>query len=273
MRAKSNPTTRRAPIVVKIGGRALDAPGAGEALAREIASLAEPALVVHGGGADVSTWCLRFGIEPRFHEGLRVTDAETLEVAAAVLAGLANKRLVALLRAANVDAVGLAALDGGVVNVVPHPESDQLGAVGAVRSVEPALLETLLDRGHVPVLASIGAADGALLNLNADDLAAALAPALCARSLVLLSDTPGLELDGAIVPHLDRDGLRAALAHPDVKGGMAPKLRAALAAIEAGVTEVHIAAWDGPGTLARLRAGEGVGTHITRASAKEITHG
>lgn len=264
------------PRVIKIGGRALEAPGALEALGAELATLSGPRLLVHGGGSDVSAWCDRLGLAPRFHDGLRVTDPETLEVATAVLAGLANKRLVAMLRAAGVDAVGLAALDGGIVEAVPHPNAATLGAVGAVQSVAPALLETLVARGAVPVLASIGATHGRLLNLNADDLAAALAPAMRARALVLLSDTPGLKLDGAFVPALDRDGLLAALLHPDVTGGMRPKLRAAMAALEGGVPHVAIGAWDGSGTLARLLDGRGPATHVhlkTLAMAKEEAHG
>jgi acetylglutamate kinase len=270
------------PAVVKIGGRALETPGAALALCREVAGLTGGLVLVHGGGADVSDWCARLGIESRFHDGLRVTDEPTLEVATAVLAGLANKRLVAMLRGADVDAVGLAALDGGVIHAVPHPASSTLGAVGSVQSVSPALIEALLARGAVPVMASIGDYQVSLLNLNADDLAAALAPAVRASALVLLSDTPGLRLDGRIVPSLDRAGLLAALAHADVQGGMMPKLRAAMAALEGGVPRVHIGAWDGAGSLARLLSGEGSGTTITRhphdhsihpTRAKEAAHG
>src|SRR5439155_19173945 len=118
--------------------------------------------------------------------GLRVTDPETLEVAVAVLAGLANKRLVASLRAGGVDAVGLSGVDG-VVDAELHPEAVRLGAVGRVGAIRPALLGTLLERGAVPVLASIAAVGEALVNLNADDLAAALAAALGARCLIFLS--------------------------------------------------------------------------------------
>jgi acetylglutamate kinase len=134
----------------------------------------------------------------------------------------------------------------------------------------------------VPVLASIGDHEGALLNLNADDLAAALAPAVRARALVLLSDTPGLRLGGEIVTSLDRVHLLAALSHPDVQGGMLPKLRAAMAALEGGVPRVHIGAWEGPGTLERLLSGEGSGTTLTPhphdhshhpTHAKETAHG
>ena len=148
-----------------------------------------------------------------------------------MLAGLANKRLVAQLRAADLDAVGLAALDGGIARCVPHPDADTLGEVGAVASVDASLIESLLARGATPVLASIGADGERLLNLNADDFAAALAPAVRAEALLLLSDTPGLKVNGARVPSLDGEGLAAALDHPDGLGGLLPKLRAAQAAV------------------------------------------
>jgi acetylglutamate kinase len=262
------------PVVVKIGGRALGetsgGPGARDlatrALAGELSSLAGALVLVHGGGAEVSAWCERAHLAPRFHDGLRVTDEATLDVAAAVLAGLANKRLVAALRAAGLDAVGLAALDGGIAEVAPHPEADALGAVGVVTEVRPDLIEALLAAGRTPVLASIGAADGMLLNLNADDLAAAVAGALSARALVLLSDAPGLKLAGAVVPRLGAASLEAALAHPEVKDGMRPKLRAARTAIAAGVGRVHIASWEGPGSLAALLDGSGAGTTIIAGS-------
>jgi acetylglutamate kinase len=279
-------TTLKKPVVLKIGGRALESEGeaagaaavpapAVAALAADLAAIGVPVVIVHGGGAEVTAWCERMAIAPRFIDGLRVTDAPTLEVAAAVLAGLANKRLVARLRAAGLDAVGLSALDGGTVEAVPHPLAAGLGAVGAVRAVYPALLESLLGQGRIPVIASICDFDGALLNLNADDLAAALAGALHARALVLLSDAPGLVIEGTIVSRLDTLSLAGALDHPDVQGGMRPKLNAARAALDAGVPRVHIAAWSGPGTLHALLAGAGGGTTITAeadgpASARAI---
>jgi len=263
------------PLVLKIGGRALEAPGAAEDLAREIAAIQGSSVIVHGGGSEVTAWCERFAIEPRFERGLRVTDAATLEVVVAVLAGLANKRLVAGLRNANVDAIGLSGVDGGTLEVEPHPDAATLGAVGAVTAVSTALLDTLLAQGAVPVLASVSAQAGALLNVNADDAAAALAPALRARALVLLSDTPGLVLAGEHVPSLDRDGLAAAIRHPDVQGGMLPKLLAARRALDAGVPRVVIGAWGGPGSLARLLSGEGAATTLTYESnvTQEATHG
>lgn len=264
------------PLVLKLGGRALEAPGASAELAadvRQFVGTGGRAVLVHGGGAEVTGWCERLGIEARFHRGLRVSDPATLEVAVAVLAGLANKRLVAALRATGLDAVGLAALDGGIASAVPHAEAGTLGAVGTVSAIDPQLLDTLLDRGTLPVLASIAAHGEQLLNVNADDLAAALAPALRARTLVLLSDAPGLRLGGTLVPTLDRDGLDAAIAHPDVQGGMAPKLRAAALALASGTGRVILAAWQGPGTLAGLLAGTAPSTVFTDTQAHEAAHG
>ena len=256
-----------APVVVKLGGRALEGPAATRELAAALRRLPGPAVVVHGGGAEVSRWCGRLGLAPRFHDGLRVTDPATLEVAAAVLAGLANKRLVAALRAAGLDAVGLAALDGGTLAAVAHPEAARLGEVGAVGGADPALLRDLHAAGRVPVLSSLGAEGERLLNLNADDVAAALAAALAAADLVLLSDAPGLVLGGAVVPTLAGGDLEAVLDHPEVRDGMRPKLRAAARALAGGAGRAHIAAWQGPLTLSRLLAGEATGTTIYPAAA------
>ena len=255
-----------APYVVKIGGRALEGEARAE-LARDVAAVAGRVVLVHGGGADVSTWCTRLGIEPRFHDGLRITDPATLDVAVAVLGGLSNKRWVALLADHGVRALGLCALDAGIADVVAHPQSAVLGAVGEVRAIDAAALRTLLDFGITPVLASIGACEGELVNINADDLASAVAGALATPALVLLSDTPGLVLDGAVVPQLDARGLGEALDHPQVKGGMRPKLLAAQRALESGTARVIIAAWNGPGTLSSLLTGKGQGTMLVREHA------
>ena len=267
------PATRARPVVVKLGGRALEAPGALREFALGLARLSRIALLVHGGGAEVTAWCERLGMTPRFVDGLRVTDEGTLEVATAVLAGLANKRLVAQLRAHGIDAVGLAALDGGTIVARPHARAARLGAVGTIASLDASLLASLLEDGRTPVLASIAADErGALLNVNADDAAAALAGAVGASDLVLLSDTPGLVLDGAPVPRLSAGRLEATLARPDVSGGMIPKLEAAGAALAGGVARVHIARWDGPGTLTDLLAGAGRGTTLTAASSLVEEH-
>jgi acetylglutamate kinase len=252
-------------IVLKLGGRALEAPGALEQLAAEMAKLPGGCVIVHGGGAEVTDWCTKLGVAPKFLDGLRVTDPATLEIAVAVLAGLANKRLVALLRAASVDAVGLSALDGGLAEVMEHTEAARLGAVGRLIGIRPRLLEILVADGRTPVLASIGATNGQLLNLNADDLAAGVAGVLRARALLLLSDTPGVKLGGTVLEQIQPGEVAGLLAHPDVRDGMRPKLRAAAAAIEGGTRRVVFGAWTGPGTLASLLAGEGGTTLSARA--------
>lgn len=257
------------PVVVKLGGRACETPQAIQELAADLGALHGAVVLVHGGGAEVTRWCERLGIVARFEGGRRVTDPATLEVATAVLAGLANKRLVAALRAHDLDAVGLAALDG-VCEVALHPDAATLGEVGAVTAVATDLLDALLAQGRLPVLASIGAAGERLLNVNADDLAAAIAAALGARLLVLLSDTPGVRIANATVPRMDRAALAAALAHPDVQGGMAAKLDAAAAALDRGAQRVVIAEWAGAGTLAALLKGDALGTRIEQ---EEALHG
>lgn len=261
-------TNRSRRIVIKIGGRALETRRAADELAGELALLSGEVVLVHGGGSEVSAWCEKLGIEPRFENGLRVTDAATLEVAAAVLAGLANKRLVAGLRARGVDAVGLTALDGGIVETRPHSAAARLGEVGTVAQVHPALLETLFAQGSLPVLASLGAFEGRLLNLNADDLAAALASALHASGLILLSDVPGVQLAGKLVEHIGRDDLDHVIADPEVTGGMTAKLIASRSALDDGVSRVHIAAWQGAGTLRDIIAGAGLSTTLATATPK-----
>ena len=263
------------PVVLKLGGRALEAPGAAAELADELLETGARAVLVHGGGAEVSAWSARLGLEPQFLGGLRVTDQATLEVATAVLAGLSNKRLVAALRARGVDAIGLAALDGGIARVAPHAEAAGLGEVGEVRGIETAWLAALLDAGRVPVLASIGADGERLLNLNADDLAAALAGAL-GGSLLLLTDVDGVSVGGRVAVRLDAAAIERALAIGDVTGGMAPKLRAALRALLAGAREAVITRWAGRGTLGGLLSGHGGGTRIVSSTSsraiEEVHH-
>jgi acetylglutamate kinase len=266
--AKLTDAVLRATLVVKAGGRAFEATGALTEFASALRATAvgRATLVLHGGGAEVSTWSARFGVEPAFADGLRVTDPVTLEVAAAVLAGLANKRIVAALRAQGLDAVGLAGLDGGTVRARMHTNAAVLGAVGEVASIDTSLLLTLLASGRVPVLASLGDdGAGALLNLNADDVAAAIATALPARDLMLLSDTPGLKIGGAVVRTVAEHEIAALLEHPEVQGGMRPKLRAALASLQGGVGRVHICAWQGPLTLQSVLDGTGVATTFVAA--------
>lgn len=270
------------PVVIKLGGRALEAPGAPEEFARALSRLEHPAIVVHGGGAEVTAWCEKVGIESRFENGLRVTDPATLEVAVAVLAGLANKRLVAALNSADMRAVGLSGVDDRLLVAQRHPQADVLGEVGHDPQVNRRLLHLLLSEGYTPVIATIATTyAGQLLNVNADDAASAIAQAVQASDLALLSDTPGLKLDGAVVSEIVAGDFDATLANPQVAGGMRPKIAAAAAAVRAGVSRVHIAAWRGPDTLHTLFHDRTHGTLLHEGAASgaasgartEATHG
>ena len=257
-----------APIVVKLGGRAIEATSPA-ALAAELAAFAGRVVLVHGGGAEVSTWCRRAGLEPEFTNGKRVTDKATLEIAVAVLAGLANKRLVAGLVAHGMPALGVSAVDAGIAHVV-HNEDARLGLVGRIVRVDAEPLRALLGAGLMPVLASIGADGAKLLNLNADDLAGAVAAALGSPALVLLSDTPGVSIDGAVAWRIAAHELDAVMAHTDVTGGMLPKLAAARTALAGGVRRVTIGTWNGPGSLASLVAGTAPATVIELSSTEAL---
>jgi acetylglutamate kinase len=267
-----------APVVIKLGGRSLESPGADAELAASLMRLAAdgvPAVLVHGGGREVSDWCRRLGAEPRFDGGLRVTDAPSLEIAAAVLGGLANARLVARLAAGGVDAVGLGAGDGGLIDAAPHPESARLGHVGIARGVRSRVLELLLGAGHTPVVSSIGAHAGHLLNLNADEVAGAIAAAVHARALILLTDVDGVSIDGRLVARLTRGELPALIGHAEVRDGMIPKLHAASSALAGGTSRVLIAAWHGAGTLPGLLAGTQLATVVwpdATTHGKEFAH-
>lgn len=244
------------PVTVKLGGQA----GAHAAGVDVLAACAVPGwVVVHGGGAEVAAWSRRLGLEPSTIDGLRVTDDATLEVAVAILRGLVNARLVAALAAAGLRAAGLAGVDDDLLRADRFDE--RLGSVGRVRSVNVELLDRLAADGLVPVVAPIArGAEAELLNVNADEAAAAIAAARGGR-LVLLTDVPGVRDRTGVVERLTADEATALLADGTAAGGMAPKLRAALGAATAGC-EVTIA--DGTDASAVRAALEGrlIGTQI-----------
>lgn len=245
-----------APVVVKVGGGALR----GGALEDLPAILAEgtPVVLVHGGGPQLTRMLDALGIESTFREGLRVTDAETLEVAEMVFAGRVNKGLVRELSALGVPAAGISGTDGPTLLVEPM---DGLGRVGEVTSVEPALIRTLLDGGFVPVVAPLGLGPEGAYNVNADSAAAALAVGLGAGHLFLLTDVDGLLRDGEAVASLDAEESEGFVRSGLAAGGMVPKLRAAAEAARGGV-EARVLNGNKKGVLAGALAGEGVGTLI-----------
>jgi acetylglutamate kinase len=199
------------------------------------------------------------GIPTRFHEGLRVTDAGTLEVAEMVFAGSVNKALARELNAMGVPAAGISGTDGPTLLVEPVAE---LGRVGEVEKVEPALVHALWRGGFVPVVAPLGLGPEGAYNVNADAAAAALAVGLGAEHLFLLTDVDGLLKDGSPVEALAPGECEEYVATGLAAGGMVPKLRAAAEAARGGVT-ARIINGNTEGALAAAVAGEGVGTLVS----------
>ena len=255
------------PLVVKIGGSTL---GRHDTSLHDLVALQQqgrPVVVVHGGGPVISQWMQRQGIPPRFVNGLRVTDAASLDIVVAVLTGLVNKELVALLHNLGGRALGLSGLDAGLLQArIANPE---LGYVGEITQVNPEPLTALLDNGYIPMLAPLAMQEadgsdhaGGPLNVNGDTVAGELAAVLGAERLIFLTDVPGLmDANGRVLPRLDKRRARLLLRSDVVRGGMIPKLEAGLRALETAPV-VDIVDGREPGALLNCAAGQGSGTRI-----------
>jgi acetylglutamate kinase len=240
-----------APLVIKIGGSTL---GEADTTFRDVAALAKHGdvpIVVHGGGAEASRWLEAMSIPSHFVDGLRATDERVLPVVVAVFAGLVNKRIVAAINAAGAAAVGLSGADGRLLQCkLAKPE---LGFVGEPERVDPRALHALRDAGIIPVISPIGCVPGdtvdQLVNVNADTVAGDIAAAAGARDLVFLTDVEGVR-DGAgeRIPALDEATVWRLIAEGVIAGGMIPKVRACLHAVELGVP-VQIVDGRQPGIL------------------------
>jgi acetylglutamate kinase len=215
-------------VVVKLGGTTI---AEEQDVLREIAAerRSRPIVVVHGGGKRLTDWLTRLGVPSRFEAGRRVTDEATLEVFLAVIGGVVNAELTIALRDLGADAVGVRGIDGGTIR---GERAAGLGLVIAEPTAEPGLVRTLLEAGHLPVLAPMGLdPDGRICNVNADDAAAALAAALEA-DLLLLTDTDGVrDAAGARIAELTPAEAEGLIAAGVIDGGMVPKVRSALRAL------------------------------------------
>jgi len=233
---ESTPSLTRAPIVVKVGGSSEEnAP----AILADVAALRRAGalpVVVHGGGPEITRRLQEQGVPTTFHRGRRVTDHATLAVALAVLAGQVNKELVRLLQNQGVQAIGLSGVDGGLL--MAERRDPELGLVGEVTAVQTDLLRFLLERGAVPVIAPLAleeTGERAILNVNADSVAGAVARALQAEALLFLTDVDGvLDADGSSLPRLTGEDVAGLIASGVVSGGMIPKVEACLLARSAG---------------------------------------
>lgn len=248
-------------LVVKLGGTTI---ADQRQVLAEIAAVARrrPVVVVHGGGKRMTDWLERLGVETRFHEGLRVTDPASLEVAAAVLRGVVNSELVAALRDLGVDAVGLSGVDGGMFIAERVPD---IGLVAHVVGLRRDLLDALLVTGQVAVVAPLARdEEGIVCNVNADDAAAGIAAGLGARQLVLMTDVDGVRGgDGGRIAALTAVEAEALIADGTIAGGMVPKVRAALSALTYPGSEAIICDAGADGALERALNDPGFGTRIT----------
>lgn len=260
---------RDAVVVVKYGGNAMADEATTRRLAEDIVLMRAVGLrpvLVHGGGPQIGEFTRRLGMTPEFRDGLRVTDAETLEVARMVLVGKVNRDLVAALNIHGPVAVGVAGEDAGLIAAEPRDES--LGYVGDVSSVNPSVLHSLLAEDLIPVVSTIGAdADGQAYNINADAVAGALAAAIGATKLVYLTDVPGLLFNvadpGSLIGTITVAALDDMVDRGAIAGGMIPKVTACVGAVRAGVPSVHILDGRRPhALLLELFTDAGVGTMI-----------
>ncbi len=274
-------------LVVKIGGTLIEDEETRRLLALQIGgalAAGHHALVVHGGGAQLTAFLKRAGIEPTFIEGRRVTSPEVLDAAVKVMAGSVNHQLLATFASAGVRACGISGVDGaclsasrapgaaGSAGVSPARVAD-LGLVGRIERVETRLLDTLAAGGYVPLLAPLAVSRGGqILNVNADEVAVACAAAWMADRLVFLTDVEGVRgADGRLLAKLTPARIQELVTAGVATGGMLAKLRAAAAAVLRGVPEVGIAGGREPRVLRRLLAGEALGTAVRADAAPPPT--
>jgi acetylglutamate kinase len=268
-------------IVIKYGGHAMGDESVARSFARDIVLLEQTAInpvVFHGGGPQIEAMLKRAGVQSQFAGGLRITDAKTLEIVEMVLAGSINKQIVGFINAAGGKAIGLCGKDGNMVMArkatrrVVDPDSNiekvvDLGFVGEPDKVDTTVLDTVLGRELIPVLAPVAAsADGGSYNVNADTFAGAIAGALKAKRFLLLTDVPGvLDKSKQLIKEMSAADVRRLIADGTISGGMIPKVETCLYALEKGVEGVVILDGRVPHTvLLELFTDHGAGTLIHR---------
>ncbi|MBW4596155.1 MAG: acetylglutamate kinase [Brasilonema angustatum HA4187-MV1] len=234
-------------IVVKYGGAAMKDSNLKDKVIRDIVFLSCVGLrpiVVHGGGPEINSWLSKLGIEAQFKNGLRVTDAPTMDVVEMVLVGRVNKEIVTLISKAGGSAVGMCGKDGNLIKARPQGE-EGIGFVGEVCSVDTKILETLVNNGYIPVVSSVAADEtGQPYNINADTVAGEIAAAIGAEKLILLTDTRGILKDykdpSTLIQRVDIQQARELITTGVVSGGMIPKVNCCVRSLAQGVRAAHI---------------------------------
>lgn len=258
-------------IVIKYGGSAMIDAELRGSFALDVVLMKYIGLrvvVVHGGGPQIGTTLARLGKQSTFVDGLRVTDDETMEVVEMVLGGKVNREIVALVQQSGGRAIGLTGNDGDMIRVTQRLVADRdLGRVGQVVAVDPGPIVAVVDSGFVPVIAPLGVdAQGVTHNVNADEAAGAIATALSAEKLMLLTDVEGVhDARGNLIPQLSLEEAQKLLEEGTIRGGMIPKVRCCMDALSQGVRRAHIV--DGRilhAILLEIFTDGGVGTLLTR---------
>lgn len=234
-------------VVVKYGGAAMKDGYLKDKVIRDIVFLASVGVrpvVVHGGGPEINSWLGKLGIEAQFKDGLRVTDAATMDVVEMVLVGRVNKELVSLINRAGGKAVGLCGKDGNLIKARPEGR-EGIGFVGEVTNVDVSLIESLSSSGYIPIVSSVAADEtGQAYNINADTVAGELAAALGAEKLILLTDTAGILKDykdpSTLIPKASIQEARQLIETGIVAGGMIPKVSCCVRSLAQGVRAAHI---------------------------------
>jgi acetylglutamate kinase len=262
-------------VVVKYGGNAMVDPQLTTAVIQDLILMRlvgmQP-VVVHGGGPQIDQAMKASGMQPRFVQGLRITDADTMRIVERVLVGEINQEIVARMQRLGGAAIGLSGKDGGLIRArkaapakAPDGQMVDLGLVGEVAGIEPRPIRALQDAGYIPVVApTAGDETGATYNINADLVAGEVAAALVAEKLVLLTDTDGiLDRQGVLLSTLSRQDVERLMADGTISRGMLPKVQACLAALKAGVRKTHIINGTRQHALIEeLLTPEGIGTEI-----------
>jgi len=265
---------RGAVVVVKFGGNAMGDPDLFEQFASDIVLMHRVGMrpvVVHGGGPQIGEWLDKLGKTSEFVDGRRVTDAETLDVAQMVLIGKVNADIVTALNGFGPLALGLAGTDAHLIEAEAH--DPELGFVGAVTRVNPALITRTLAMDLIPVIATIGVdRTGQTYNINADDAATAIAEELGAQKLIFLTDVPGLLADAedptSLITRVDTDEVARLIDDGTISGGMVPKMSGCARAVGSGVGSVHLIDGRRPHVLLlELLTDAGVGTMVVPAAA------
>ena len=257
-------------VVVKYGGSAMEDPKLMVQVLGDIELLklmGMRVVLVHGGGKAISAMLARLNMPVQFKNGLRVTDEDTMEAVQEVLIGKVNQQLVWALNEYGHNAGGISGADGKTLEAVPV--SPELGRVGHIREVSPELIETILDDDYIPVIASVACGPDGFFNVNADEAASAVAEALHADKLIYLTDVDGLFADvndkGSLIRSLTKAETKSILASGELAGGMVPKVRSIVEAMDRGVSEVVILNGKSPHSLLlEIFTDAGVGTLFTQ---------